>query len=106
MFFDEFDAFLDDLNNNPVTDEWYMSNFVDEHIKVLESYEAFNILKQFITYMIEKYDENSEYEIVEALRYLKLQSNTSEQFYSDEQKGKILELYQQEHSKMSLPEIL
>lgn len=36
--------------------------------------------------MIEKYDEKSEYEIIETLRYLKYQANTNEKFYSDVQK--------------------
>lgn len=106
MFFDNFNSFLDDLNTNPVTDEWYMSNFADKHIKTLESYEAFDILKQFIVYMIENYDEKSEYEIVETLRYLKYQANTNESFYSNEQKAKILEIYKEEHSQIALPEIL
>ncbi|SUA20914.1 Uncharacterised protein [Neisseria gonorrhoeae] len=35
-----------------------MSNFADKHIKILESYEAFDILKQFVDYMIEEHDEN------------------------------------------------
>lgn len=106
MFFDDFNAFLDDLNTNPVTDEWYMSDFADKHIKNLESYEAFDILKQFVVYMIENYDEKSEYEIIETLRYLKYQANTNESFYSNEQKSKILETYKQEHSQVSLLEIL
>lgn len=87
MWIKKFNDFLADLNN-PVTDEWYMSKFVDENIKVLESYEAFDILKAFISYMIEHYDSHSEYEIVEALRYLKLQSDTNQIFYNDEQKIK------------------
>lgn len=106
MFFEKFNEFLADLNTNPVTDEWYMSKFVDENIKVLESYEAFDILKNFINYMIEHYDSNSEYEIVESLRYLKLQSNTNEIFYTNEQKNKILALYKQEYSQNALQEIL
>lgn len=106
MFFDDFNAFLYDLNTNPVTDEWYMSNFIDKHVKILESYEAFDILKQFIVYMIENYDEKSEYEIVETLRYLKYQSNTNEKFYSNNERNIILELYKQEHSQNLLHEIL
>lgn len=106
MFFDDFNAFLDDLNTNPVTDEWYMSNFADKYIKALESHEAFDILKQFIGYMIENYDEKSEYEIIETLRYLKYQANTNEYFYSNEQKATILEMCRQEHSQVSLTEIL
>lgn len=57
VFLDDLNVFLDDLNTNPITDEWYMSNFADKHIKILESYEAFDILKQFVDYMIEEYDE-------------------------------------------------
>lgn len=106
MFFDDFNAFLDDLNTNPVTDEWYMSNFADKHIKNLVSYEAFDILKQFIVYMIENYNEKLEYEIVETLRYLKYQASTNEVFCNDEQKAKILEIYKQEYSQVSLYEIL
>lgn len=106
MFFDDFNDFLDDLNTNPVTDEWYMSNFADKHIKTLKSHEAFDILKQFIGYMIENYDEKSEYEMIETLRYLKYQANTNEHFYSNEQKATILEMYRQEHSQVSLTEIL
>ncbi|HFA1057109.1 TPA: hypothetical protein WLF80_002165 [Neisseria gonorrhoeae] len=59
MFLDDVNVFLDDLNTNPITDEWYMSNFADKHIKILESYEAFDILKQFVDYMIEEHDEKS-----------------------------------------------
>ncbi|EMS1841988.1 hypothetical protein BOD45_002153, partial [Neisseria gonorrhoeae] len=55
MFLDDVNVFLDDLNTNPITDEWYMSNFADKHIKILESYEAFDILKQFVDYMIEEH---------------------------------------------------
>lgn len=106
MFFDNFNDFLDDLNTNPVADEWYMSNFADKHIKTLKSYEAFDALKQFIYYMIENYDKNLEYEIVETLRYLKYQADTNESFYSNEQKSKILEIYKQDHSQISLLEIL
>lgn len=105
MFLDNFNTFLDDLNSNPITDEWYMSNFADRYIKILESYKAFDILKQFITYMIEKYDEKSEYEIIETLRYLKYQANTNENFYSDAQKQKIVGLYKQENSQNILSEI-
>ncbi|MCL1624292.1 hypothetical protein M2R47_08600 [Moraxella sp. Tifton1] len=91
MFFDDSNSFLDDLNTNLVTDEWCMSNFADQHIKTLESHEAFDILKQFVVYMIENYDEKSEYEIVETLRYLKYQASTNESFCSNEQKDKILD---------------
>lgn len=100
MFLNIFNAFLNDLNTNPVIDEWYMSNFVKKHINTLDSYEAFIILKQFIHYMINNYDEQSEYEIIETLRHLKLQSNTNEIFYNDKQKAKILALYQKEYSQI------
>lgn len=104
MFFDDFNAFLCNLSTN--TDEWYMSNFADKYIKTLKSYEAFDILKQFTVYMIENYDEKSEYEIVETLQYLKYQANTNEEFYSDDDKNTILKLYQQEHSQNLLHRIL
>lgn len=105
MFLDDLNTFLDGLNINPITDEWYMSNFADRHIKTLESYEAFDILKQFVVFMIERYDEKSEYEIIEILRYLKYQANTNEEFYSNTQKQKIVELYKQENSQNILNEI-
>lgn len=94
------------MNNNPVIDEWYVSNFIDKNIKVLESQDAFDISKQFIKYMIDQYDVNSEYEIVETFRYLRLQANTNEKFYTNDQRDKIFELYQQEYSKTVLAEIL
>lgn len=106
MFFSEFNAFLKDLNTNPVTDEWYMADFIEKHIKTLKSYEAFDILKDFVDYMIEEYDSRSEYEIIEALRYLKLQAGTAEKFYSNEQKAKIIELYQKDYSQNALAELL
>ncbi|RQJ91356.1 hypothetical protein [Neisseria meningitidis] len=105
MFLDDVNVFLDDLNTNPITDEWYMSNFADKHIKILESYEAFDILKQFVDYMIEEYDEKTEYEIMEILRQLKYQADTNEKFYTNTQKQKIVELYKQEISQDILNEI-
>lgn len=106
MFFDDFNAFLCNLSTN--TDEWYMSNFADKYIKTLKSYEAFDILKQFTVYMIENYDEKSEYEyeIVETLRSLKYQADTNEKFCSNDDKNKILKLYQQEYSQEILLKIL
>nr|MBG8992597.1 hypothetical protein [Neisseria meningitidis] len=82
-----------------------MSNFADKHIKILESYETFDILKQFVDYMIEEYDEKSEYEIMEILRQLKYQADTNEKFYTNTQKQKIVELYKQEISQDILNEI-
>ncbi|WP_260224822.1 hypothetical protein, partial [Neisseria meningitidis] len=73
--------------------------------KILESYEAFDILKQFVDYMIEEYDEKSEYEIMEILRQLKYQADTNEKFYTNTQKQKIVELYKQEISQDILNEI-
>ncbi|HGG7780233.1 TPA: hypothetical protein ACJJC2_001971, partial [Neisseria meningitidis] len=75
------------------------------HIKILESYETFDILKQFVDYMIEEYDEKSEYEIMEILRQLKYQADTNEKFYTNTQKQKIVELYKQEISQDILNEI-
>lgn len=83
-----------------------MSNFVDKYIKTLENYEAFDVLKRFIIYMIENYDEKSEYEILETLRHLKHQAGTNESFCSNEQKSKVLEIYKQDHSQALLLEIL
>ncbi|HFC7618076.1 TPA: hypothetical protein ACFOV1_002027, partial [Neisseria meningitidis] len=74
-------------------------------IKILESYETFDILKQFVDYMIEEYDEKSEYEIMEILRQLKYQADTNEKFYTNTQKQKIVELYKQEISQDILNEI-
>lgn len=105
MFLDKFSSFITDLNTNPVTDEWYMSKFVDENIKILSSNEAFEILKSFTIYMIENYDPCSEYEIMETLRYLKIQANTNEKFCTKKQKSKIFSLYRQNYSQRVLFEI-
>lgn len=106
MFIDNFNTFLNNLKLHTNTDEWYMVKFVDKYIKTLETYEAFDALKQFIVYMIENYDEEFEYEILEILRYLKYQADTNEHFYTDEQKDKVLELYKDEYSQEILAEVL
>ena len=105
MFLDKFDEFIDYLNNNSIVDEWYMSDFAEKNIKTLDTCEAFNNLKLFVSYMIERYHPDFEYEIVETLRYLKYQINSNELFYSEKQKNKIFELYTQEYSKFILSEI-
>ena len=105
MFLDKFNEFVDNLKNNSIVDEWYMSNFAEENIKTLDTHEAFNNLKLFVSYMIERYNPDFEYDIVETLRYLKYQVNSNELFYSEKQKNKIFELYTQEYSKFILSEI-
>ena len=105
MFLDKFDEFIDYLNNNSIVNEWYMSDFAEKNIKTLDAYEAFNNLKLFVSYMIERYHPDFEYEIVETLKYLKYQINSNELFYSEKQKNKIFELYTQEYSKFILSEI-
>ncbi|VEG12848.1 hypothetical protein [Moraxella cuniculi] len=45
MFFAKFNEFLADLEQNPIVDEWYMSNFAEKNIKTLEPYEAFDNLR-------------------------------------------------------------
>lgn len=102
MFIENFKNFITDLDINPVTDEWYMSNFVDSNIKILSSHEAFSLLKPFISYIIDNYDVSFEYETVEALRYLKIQSDTNEIFYTTEQKDKLLSLCQDDYNKETL----
>ena len=89
MFLDKFDEFIDYLNNNSIVDEWYMSDFAEKNIKTLDTCEAFNNLKLFVSYMIERYKPDFEYDIVETLRYLKYQINSNELFYSEKQKNKI-----------------
>lgn len=106
MFIENFKNFITDLDINPVTDEWYMSNFVDSNIKILSNHEAFSLLKPFISYIIDNYDVSFEYETVEALRYLKIQSDTNEIFYTTEQKDKLLSLCQDDYNKETLLSIL
>lgn len=105
MFFKKLNTFFADLEKNEVTNEWYISDFADENIKKLEQYEAYDILKLYVPYMIEKYNQNFEYEILEIFRYLKYQVNSNEIFLNDEQKNKIFELYQQDYSKIILREL-
>lgn len=105
LFFDHLSIFLGDLNTNGAFDEWYMSSFVDKSIKTLTSYEAFDVLKQFAPFMIDNFNQQSEYEMIETLRYLKYQSDTNEKFYNDAQKHILLALYKTQHSQNLLSEI-
>ena len=70
MFLDKFDEFIDYLNNNSIVNEWYMSDFAEKNIKTLDTYEAFNNLKLFVSYMIERYHPDFEYEIVETIKLI------------------------------------
>ena len=77
--------------NQDNLDEWYLSDFIDENIKILSSYESFEFMKKIIPYLV-NYPEYG-YELLEITQELKRQADTTEIFYNDDIPKKLIEMH-------------
>lgn len=93
-FFENLDNLLKNIENHHIIDEWYLCDFIDENIKILSTYQAFDILKSYVPYLINMH--HCDYEVLNILFALKNQANTNERFYTDEQRHLILTIYHQD----------
>ena len=64
------------INQNNLN-EWYISDFINENIKILSSYESFEY----------------GYELLEITQELKRQADTTEIFYTDDIPKKLIEMH-------------
>lgn len=78
------------INQNNL-DEWYLSDFIDKNIKILNSYESFEFMKKIIPYLV-NYSEYG-YELLEITQELKRQADTTEIFYNDEIPKKLIKMH-------------
>lgn len=93
-FFENLDLLLDDIDNQKIVDEWYLCDFIDNHIKTLSAQQAFDTLKSYVPYLVNR--QGFDYEMLNVLFALKNQANTNEKFYTEEQKNIILNNYRQD----------
>ncbi|UNU72751.1 hypothetical protein LU293_06460 [Moraxella nasovis] len=93
-FFKNLDNLLKDVKNNNIVDEWYLCDFIDKNIKILNPQQSFDILKLYVPYIINMH--SFDYEILNILFALKNQANTNEKFYTEDQKNIILDIYRQD----------
>lgn len=77
---DKLTNFLKSISiNQDNLSEWYLSDFIDNNIKVLNSYESFEFMKNIVPYLI-KYSEYG-YELLEIIQELQRIADTTEVFY-------------------------
>lgn len=78
------------INQNNLN-EWYLSDFINENIKILSSYESFEFMKTIIPYLV-NYPEYG-YELLEITQELKRQADTTEIFYTNDIPKKLIEMH-------------
>lgn len=95
MFKDELNEFIR-LISDPESelDEWYLSDFKDEHIWKMQSYEAFSCLREAVPYLF-AYPRYG-YELLEIISALKETSDTTELFYEPGIVPLLIDLYKED----------
>lgn len=94
MFFDKLTQFFDELNQNIEIDEWYLSDFIDENICPLPSYQAFDILVELMPYLLARDCRDFEYEIRAIIAALKNQADTNQAFWTEMQQNQFNHYFQ------------
>lgn len=106
MFKDELNEFIR-LISDPESelDEWYLSDFKDEHIWEMQSYEAFSCLREAVPYLF-AYPRYG-YELLEIISALKETSDTTELFYEPGIVPLLIDLYKEDsyHGKYGQTDI-
>lgn len=89
---DKLTNFLKNISiNQDNLNEWYLSDFIDNNIKVLNSYESFEFMKNIVPYLI-KHSEYG-YELLEIIQELQRIADTTEVFYDYGTREKLMKIY-------------
>ncbi|SOD69432.1 hypothetical protein SAMN02746062_01676 [Alysiella filiformis DSM 16848] len=95
MFFTHLNDFFEMLNHPSVElDEWYLADFIEQNVDVLQSHQAFDILVQFVSYLLQHDYGDFEYEIRTIIAALKRQADTNEIFWTEVQQNQFNHYFQ------------
>lgn len=101
MFQKKLDEFIQILSQDKSElDEWYLSDFLDENVLNMESYEAFSSLKLMIPYLF-KYPQHR-HELLDIMLGLKRKADTTESFCEEDTLNSLFKLYQNDKYSIDL----